>query len=173
MNVTGEATTGDGAHKVYQVTNAAHRVLSRTATITVKVDGVAADADTYTLDRLAGKVTFAAAQARSYEYELAASNLDATTFVNDGWTARAQGQRDVSGSVGAFMDTSDPLFRDALLNGTVMVLAFYPDVSAAASLLCWAVLAKVNDASAVDALVTEDVDFEGTADADGRVVSNG
>lgn len=194
VNITAEATTDAGDHKSYQVTNTARRVLSPTAAITVKSDGTTVSSG-YTLDRLTGTVTFAVARgaaeaitidgaylpvsdvalARSYSYELSAGMLDASTFVDsaDGWMRKAQGQLDVSGSIGNLHDAADSLFRDALRSGSLVVLSFYPDASSTPSLIVWARFEKVTDDSAMDALVSESVDFVGSADADGRVVSVG
>src|SRR4051812_25153572 len=97
---TNEATTATVANKVYQIANTAKRVWSPTATITVKDGGVAVNAvtDPYTINRLTGKVTFAAttarvitisgtylpmltiAKAKSITYDRGAELLDDTTF---------------------------------------------------------------------------------------------
>jgi hypothetical protein len=59
---TDEAFTDSGDHQTYQITNTAKRVWGRTSTITVKVGG-SVTGESYTLNRLSGKVTFATVNA--------------------------------------------------------------------------------------------------------------
>jgi hypothetical protein len=56
LSMTAEATTGTG-NTSYQITNTAKRVLDPTAAITVK-DGGVTTVESYTLDRLQGKIVF-------------------------------------------------------------------------------------------------------------------
>src|SRR4051812_21765948 len=58
----GEATTDSGDHQTYQITNAAKRVWDRATTLVVKVAAVVT-VESYTFNRLTGKVTFATVNA--------------------------------------------------------------------------------------------------------------
>src|SRR5690606_20162389 len=128
-------TTADGARKVYQVTDPLRRLWTADAEITVErsPDGeewdVVSPAE-YTLDRLFGRVIFAAAQpegtlvrvsgeyqpltpaaaARSFSYSLTATLQERTAFDDpDDFQRRRQTLLDVSGSIGRWY-TLDPYF---------------------------------------------------------------
>lgn len=190
---TAEAAANTGDNQIYRITNTAKRVWDRTATITVKVGGVATG-ETYTLDRLRGRVTFAtvdagrgavtldgtylpvstAARAKGFSWTITAQNLDDSDFAavqaNGGMRTRVQGLQDVSGSIDRRW-TIDTYFADALLAGSPVVIEFFLDYTGQADLICWALLNKSQVQSAVDGLAEENIEFQGTADADERAVS--
>jgi hypothetical protein len=60
-----EACTNSGDSKTYQITNAIKRVWDPTIAITVFYNAVLQAANTYTINRLTGKITFAVAQGAS------------------------------------------------------------------------------------------------------------
>lgn len=192
VNITDEATTDvAGAHTTYQVTAAAHRILSPAGTVTVKVNGSAADPAAYTLDRLFGKVTFLAplgagdtvtidgaylpvtrvAGAQSAELMHQKSNLDATTFDSQGWTERDHGIGDTSGTIDRFFQV-DGLFTAAVQDGAVIVVEFQRD-SVNTDWRAWAVFSQSDVKGAAAELVGESLQWSGTTDADGRSVSYG
>lgn len=80
---TNEATTLLTANTVYQITDTTKRILDPSAAITVEVDAdgagagayVVAAADTYTVDYLFGKITFAADQGASALVRVSGSYL--------------------------------------------------------------------------------------------------
>ncbi len=181
--VLAAATTAAG-NIVYTISNADRRVIDRTAALVVKNGGVAiADTTTYTVNRLAGTITFAtavvrtitldysylplstAAECRSFGFTVTAMNGDETTLEHDD-TVRSQLQRDCAGSVGRWHINS--LFRDALSAETPVVI----EISVAAGVTpiarAWAVFPKIDLSGARDGYVEESVEFEGAADADGR-----
>jgi hypothetical protein len=189
---TAEATTMSGVNTVYQITDATKRILDRTATITVK-DGGVPTVEAYTLDRLRGKVTFGsavarvitidgsylpmstAAKCRAFGFTISAANLDDSDFesvqASGGFISRRQGLLDVSGTLGRRW-TTDTYFSDALTAGVPVVIEFFLDYTSTTPHLCvWALLDKDGAQAAVDGLVEEDVEFQGTTDADGRAVS--
>jgi len=192
-----EPTTKVTANTVYQITNTAKRVLDRTATITVEVDAdgagaggfVVADPSTYTLNRLTGTVTFSAdqgvdavvrmdgsylplttvAEARSYSYALAGENATDNEF-GDSYVTRLQVMKDASGSLSRWYDTST-YWQDAFTGGTVFVLEFYSDSTAAYDLKMWAILDTNALSAAFNGLVEQEVAFSGTVDSDNRMVT--
>jgi hypothetical protein len=177
--------------QTYTVTNTARTVWSPTGTIVVEEDGIAVNpvTDPYTLDRLRGRVIFdgvavrgaitvtgdylpmaVAAKSKSFMYGLMRTVLDDTGFEDAGWVTRIAGMLDASGSLGRRW-TVDEYFQDALLNADLVVLDFTFSAGVTPDLLIWARIAKDQLSSAVEGLVEEDITFEGTTDADNRVVS--
>lgn len=198
--LTNEATTANGARTQYQITNAVKRVLDPQIAVVVQTspDGTTwSTAAGYTLNRLTGTVTFGSAQAagtqiriqsgsylpltsvagsHGYSWTLTAAQLDASDF--DGLAASAgfassklTGQFDASGTLNQWYQ-GDPFFTNALVNATVLVLELMPDRSASVpDLLVWALLDKQQLQAALTAVGDSTIDWQGTKDADGRVVS--
>jgi hypothetical protein len=132
--LTNEPTTKLTANTVYQITDAAKRVLDRAVApvIEVDADGVGAGgyavaaAGTYTIDYLFGKITFAADQGvdavvrlasgsylpmvertgfNSYRLTLGGEVLDGSTFENnDGEKRRQYGLHDVTAELSGFQN---------------------------------------------------------------------
>lgn len=190
--LTAEATTSAGDNLNYQITNAAKRVLSPTATITVLVAGSPVSASTYTLDRLIGKVTFLATASRvvtitgtylptasaartdKYNFAMSTNSVDDTDFdtanTDNGFSRRQATMKDISGTIGGKIDVVGT-FRDNFLNDDLVLLEFFPDRASTHDLICWARLSSFALNSAMDAVVGQDIAFTGAADADLRVVS--
>lgn len=119
--LTNEATTEVTANTVFQITDAAKRVLDPDTALVVEVDDgggyAAADAADYTVDYMFGKVTFAAALGASdtvrvsgkyvplltaaggvdFEIDDSGNLLDDTEF-GDTWRSRFLGLQEASGS---------------------------------------------------------------------------
>lgn len=195
---TGAATTADAGRTRFRIDDPQRRVLDRGAPIEVRRSGdagttfAAVPAGDYTVDRLAGTVVFdapqaagtvvqvsgsylalsVAAEAKEYSYTLAGNNQDATHFSGDGYTRRAQGLKDVTGSLSQWT-TADRYFQDALTDGRPVVLEFYSDAGEAPELRVWALVSSSEMSAAVDGLQETSVEWEGTYDADGRAVSLG
>jgi hypothetical protein len=191
---TGEATTRITANTVYQITNAAKRIWDRSATITVKKDAVTQAANLYTLNRLTGTVTFLAdiggaavvtvdgsylptsnaAEAKSFAYELMKDLLDSTSYDSataDNYHKRKDaGLENASGSLGQWSSV-DRYFETALIAGDPVVVELWADRATAFDIRFWALLNKQQIQSAVDGLVGQTVEWEGTPDVDGRVIS--
>lgn len=188
VTLTNEATTDAGDHKNYQITAAAHRVLDRATAVVVKNGGVTVDptVDVFTVNRLNGTVIFtvadgarvitvsgkyvplsSAVSSKSYSYALARTPLMDTDFdsanTNTGFNTYQAGMLDISGSVGRRI-TTDLVMRDALRTGDPVVIEFFSDRSAAADLVCWALLDKDQVQSAVDGMQEGSIDFVGAAD---------
>ncbi|WP_089973301.1 hypothetical protein [Lihuaxuella thermophila] len=181
----------------YQITDPTKRILAPNAPVTVYVDAdgagagtpTVADPSTYTLNRLTGTVTFDSAQpldaaitiqgdylttataAESYEYTwtIEADNQDATRF-QDSFVRREQGLLDVTAELSKwYVDSS---LYDLLDQDKILVVEFYSD-SASNPLRAWMKIGSDEIGSAVDGLVEEALELEGTPDADRRVVSRG
>lgn len=185
--MTAEATTNTGDNKTYQITATAKRVIDPTATITVKVGGITT-AESYTLNRLVGKITFAlvdagraavtvdgnylpmsnAAQAKEYSWTLEAENAEDTEF-QDVWKTRVQALLNFSGSLGKWY--VDGYFIDALRNDDIKMLEIYADNSVNPDVRAWVRLTSAVGSASVDGLVEKSIDFEGVFDNDRRVVA--
>ncbi len=189
LTLTGEATTDSGAHLVYQITNAAHRVLDPTATQTVLENGVPTAA-AYTLNRLNGTVTFAIARGggvavtitgfylplstaisgTEWTLTLDGTNADVSEF-GDIWVERLPLTKDASGSVKSWRDTVDRTWENALIAGAPIVLALYTNSTGSPDFLVWVMLNKQQVQAALKSAQSQSIDWEGAADADNRVVS--
>lgn len=194
--LSGEACANLGDNRAYRVTNAARRVLAPNAAITVRVGGTPTG-ESFTLNRLTGTVTFATANAgrgavtldgqflplstalglRSYNWSLNATLADDTDWdtatADNGFQRRIQTMLDVTGSIGGKWRVDGPaaIWRDALLNESLVVLEFFPDRAGARDLIAWAVLAKQSLQMAMESVHTMEVEWQGEADADGRAAS--
>ena len=174
--------------KNYQIEDVNKRVFDRKAEISVYVDEVITG-ESYSVNRLRGIIEFddedsergevtldgeylpmsKAGGANEYDYTIEADNLEATEFQSD-WITRVQGLLDISGSLSIWYDLDD-YFADALMDESVVVIEFYSSDNVEPDLKCWAVLDSDEMSVAVDGLVEQSVDFEGTSDIDKRVVS--
>jgi hypothetical protein len=181
----------------YQITDPTKRILAPFGAVTVYVDTdgggagtpTTADPSTYTLNRLTGTVTFKSTLAadatvtiqgdyllpstviEAYEYTLTieSDNQDATRF-QDSFVRREQGLLDVTAELSMwYVDSS---LYDLLDQDKTLVVEFYAD-SGAAPLRAWMKIASNEVSSSVDGLVEESLEFEGTPDADRRVISRG
>ena len=189
LTLTSEATSDAGAHLVYQITNAAKRVLDPTATITVKEDG-SATAAAYTLNRLNGTVTFTIARGPTVVVTVSGSYLPLSTAVSctewsltltatsgdvsefgDVWVERIALTKDASGSVKSWRDTVDRTWETALLAGTPIVISLYTLSTGNPDFLLWALLNKQQVQAAIKSAQNQSIDFESADDADNRVVS--
>lgn len=190
LTLTDEATTDSGAHLVYQITDAAKRVLDPTATITVEEDG-APTAAAYTLNRLNGTVTFTIARGAlvavtlsgsylplstaiactEWELTITATSADVSDFDTGEWVARLALYKDASGSVKSWRDTVDSTWEDALIAGAPIVLELYTLSTGAADFLAWALLNKQQVQAALKNAQDQSIDWEGASDADNRVIS--
>jgi hypothetical protein len=189
----GEATTDSGDHQTYQITNAAKRVWDRNTLLVVKVAGVPT-VESYTFNRLTGKVTFATVNAgraavtldgaylplsvaigsKNYSYSLMKQALVDTDFdganSNGGFNTYQTGLFDVEGSIGRRI-TADTSMRDALLAGDPVVIQLFADRAAAADLTVWALLDKNALVAALDGMQEGTIEFKGTADDQGVAVA--
>jgi hypothetical protein len=174
--MTGEATTTTD-NTVYQITNTAKRVLDRDATITVK-DGGVATAETYTLDRLGGTITFTsadpgrvitvdgdylpmstAAYAHAHTYR---KGVDLHLIPAYGAThkKRLPGLKFASGTLSQWDVTSD-YFSDALTAGEPIVLEFRAEAAGEPKRV-WALLESDEMRSAIASPQDEIVTFIST-----------
>lgn len=192
---TDEATTANGDRTRYQLTNTVKRVWDRTVAIVVERDPTGGSgfsvvpASEYTLNRLLGTVIFGtaqgaavvirvdgsylpmstAAEGKSYSYTLSAADLEDTKF-GDTYITRKQGHKTIAGSIGSWR-TTDTYFETQLTSGNPVVLEFFSDSSIDADVKIWAILNSQQIQAVVDGLVDQTVEFQGTPDIDGRLVS--
>ena len=186
------ADTGD--HKTYQFTNALHHVLDPFAVINMSVGGVAIYPPAAQLNRLNGTITFptadagrgtvaadvyylplvSAARCDKYNWNVNANAVDDTdfdtAFSDNGFQRKQTTAHDISGSIGGkwYVDSQ---FRTNILNSDLIILEFFPDRSGARSCICRARLSKYALASAMDSIITQDVEFVGAGDAEANVAS--
>lgn len=190
---TDEAVTVLTTNKKYQITNTAKQVWSPTATITVKAAGVSVDpvADPYSINRLTGVVTFdnvsargtvtisgtylpmsTVAKSKSIEYTHGNEVLDDTTFDSNGYDESIPGIRTITATLGKnFESTSATVFKNAIINGSLLVIEIHHDKNTAADLLFWARPTKQTQNTATRNIVESELTFVGASDADSRVVS--
>ena len=190
LTLTNEATTDAGAHLVYQITNAAKRVLDPQLAVVVKEDGVTSVA-VWTINRLNGTVTFTVARGAAvvvtvsgsylpmttalacteWNMTLIGQNQDVSSYDSLGWVERLPVAKDASGSVKSWRDTIDRSWENALIAGAPVVLALYTLNTANPDFLLWGTLNKQQVQAALKSAQSQSIDFEGTADADNRVLS--
>ncbi len=188
-----EACTNSGDNLNYQITNTIKRIWDPNLSVTVFSNAVLQAASTYKLNRLTGKITFAASQganpvtvtgtylptaisarAKSYQWSLEATLAEDNDFdgVNtlSGWTSKVQQARDIKGSVVAKI-TSDQYFQALLLNGGLAVLEFFPDRTAAHDIICWAIMDKEDVQISLTNITERSIAFVGEVDIDGNVAA--
>lgn len=140
-SLTNEACTEVTAGFVFQITNAAKRILDPSEDVTVDVDGVEADPDDYVVDYLFGKVTFSAdqgggntvrvtagsyltpvavAQAKEFELTVSQQVEDASYFVSDGFARKLATLRDASGSVSTLTTLQTELASGGAGDSTIL-----------------------------------------------------
>lgn len=188
LSLVDEPTTASADFKTYQITDPAKRVLHPTEAITVAVNATAVTSG-YTLDRLSGKVIFdtalldtdvvtvsglylplaTAAEAYELSYTISATNSDRTRF-QDAWTRRLQNQLDASGSFQQWYLTGSDMAEE-LMSGNPIVVEY--QIDGQIDLRAWALLSSTEPAAQAKEIQTENIQWEGTSDIDGRVISNG
>jgi hypothetical protein len=167
---------------VYQVTNAARRVLDRSVAVVVEADGVVVDPGDYSLDHLFGVVEFASAPAtpvtvtasylplltliksREFTLDLNAQNQESTCF-GQGAVARDSTLFDLSVTINrlelGFDDLGDTTnVVDLLLAGQPIVLELAPETGQAVFRL-WALIASKSVPSSPNDLVSSVLGFVG------------
>lgn len=168
-------TTGD--NQAYQITNAAKRIIALGAAITVE-DGGAATAESYTVNRLNGTITFStvdatrvitvtsqyvplsvAAECHEYTLTINGEPKDVTAFQAN-WLSKIQGLKSAEGSLSRWWDI-DTYFVDALTAGNPIVLELYAQSDLEPDRL-WAILNSSEMSAAVDGVVEDSVSFEST-----------
>lgn len=184
---TDEPTTVTG-NIIYQISDLNKSIWCRDCIITVKDTGVPTT-EVYQVDRITGRIIFNVAGARTitvtgaflpthvisqafeYNYSLEASNEDSTTFGKQ-FINREQTLKDITASISKFYDISN-YFYDKLTTDEEFILEFYTDGSMQPDIRAWVKISSDNPTAAVDGLVEETIDFEGTNDLDGRCISMG
>lgn len=185
VGFTAEATnTSDNQN--YQIADATKQVWCAFCTITV-LDGGIPTSESFTLNRLTGTVTFGSASVRTitvtgsflplatvaqafdFTYSISADNADTTEFTNQ-YIQRTQTVKDFSASLTRF-ENIDKVFFDRLNAGDSIVLEFFEDFTGTADLRARVLISTEEGSAAVDGVVEGSLDFEGSGDADGRVVA--
>jgi hypothetical protein len=175
--LTNEATTPDAGRLRYQVTNSAYRYWPLDATITVRKNGDQVTSG-FSLERAGGVVVFVAAldpgdvvtvsgtaltivQAGGFfkwSIDPKGDDSNATTFESGGWKEFQRAINGWSGSAEAYW--GDGRFFDSL--GEIIVVKLFAD--AGASQRCFEGFALITSEGievATDALVQDNIDFEG------------
>ena len=184
LTFTDEATTTSD-NITYTISSATKNIWDRTYTITVK-DGGSPTAESYTINRLKGTITFSGsgtrtitvsgkylptteiANAREVSYTIEADNQDITVF-GQSYINRLQGLLDFTGSL-SNLYTDDSL-QDTLIAGVPYVLEIYNNRSSNYDLRAWVIFASIEQSGSADGVVEESVEFEGTNDDDERCVA--
>lgn len=184
-----DAATSTTDDKIYQITNAANRILAPDEDVLVEVDGVATS-EAYVINRLNGSVEFetadalrgavtisgkylaltTAAEAHEFNYAIEANNETVPKF-QKAWVNRQQTTKDLTAELSAWHDVEETIFFDALMSGKTMVFEFF--VNEVLDLRAWCIPASNEIESAADGLVEESIEFEGTTDKEKRMIFNG
>lgn len=141
---------------------------------------------TYALNRLRGTVTYAGAlsreiyisgnylplaeigAAKSISLKLGASNQDTSIFGNT-FVVREQALKDVSASIaGFYVDDSN---LDYLTGDIPVMIEFYIDRTSTWHIRLWSRMSSEEISSAVDGIIEESIELEGTTDNDGNAVA--
>jgi hypothetical protein len=178
---------------LYQVTNAARRLLTPFGDYVVEQStnaGANWNAVTaYTLNRLTGSITFStarsagtlvrisgnylpmatAAECKSYRFRISAKNDDTSAF-GDEWVRRTQALLDATGALGRWASV-DRYFRGQLVAEELVLIEIYANSAAAPDLRVWARMSSDEMTAAVEGQQENSVEWEGSPDAEGRVVS--
>lgn len=183
VSFTDEATTSSD-NLVYLVTDAAKRVWGAGATITVEDAGVLVAASNYTVNRLAGTITFGGAAARTitvtgeylpmttvaeakdFSFTTTAQNEPDTVF-GDTDVTRIQVGKDVTGSIGRWQSV-DTTFEDMLADDAAGVLELSIDGGTSVVFRARVRASSTSTTGAPRTLLEEGASFEGVADVDGR-----
>jgi hypothetical protein len=179
-----EACTDTGDGKTYQITNAAKRVLDPTASISVYYNGVLKPASSYTLNRLAGTITFASApgalavtvtgsylpmttiaEGKSFSFATKTTTLEDVAF-GDTDITRAVIEKMASGTIG--MAWLDNAFHAAFVAGGQLVVEIATASGATPIARAWALLTERSHDGSAAAWQEEGLTWESTPDADGR-----
>lgn len=185
VGMTAEATTDGGSHTDYQITDAAKRIISPYASVTVLKDAVAESAANYTINRLTGTVTFLSALVGTEAITVTSTYLPMTTIADasewsldisnnsedasvlgDTWMKRENTLGDVSGSLNRFH--VDNAFITKVVAQAVIMLEFYVQSSSIPEARAWAILTGVATDPQATSLITEGMDWVGTIDTEGR-----
>lgn len=181
---TTEACTDTGDGKTYQITNVAKRVWDPTASISVFYNAVLKPASSYTLNRLAGTITFATApgalavtvtgfylpmttvaEGKSFGFATKATTLEDIAF-GDTDITRAVIEKMASGTIGmAWLDNS---FHAAFVAGGQLVVEIATAGGATPIARAWALLTERSHDGSAQAWQDESLSWESTPDADGR-----
>jgi hypothetical protein len=181
VTFTTEAMTDSGDHTIYTAGTAAHRYWDDTSALTIEVstDGGstwgAPTAGTYSVQYVGGVVTFTTADptrsvrasgkylaisqiGQAYDWELTptADVLDVTTFSSNGWKEKIVGLHDATGKASSYF--LDGTFFGLL--GQRLVIVFYPKFSTGERFEGFAFLKSDPMKMAVDAVISEELDFE-------------
>ena len=187
-SATGAATTSLSS-TVYQITNAARRVVDPDESVTVYDNGVAVDADDFELDYLFGKITFGVAPTGpvtiDYHWQALSEScsvrgvtikrerppLDVTTFctagTDGGGRRKLLGLREVSVSIDSVdhsQDESRGAWFDELeqTDDIPVVIEFKPDRNSPYAFRVRGFVSMMEDSGEVEGLVTASIEFVAT-----------
>lgn len=177
VTLTAEATSTTD-NQIYQITDAAKRVLDRDTTPTVLDDGVET-LESYTVNKLNGIITFESvdalrgtitvtgkylpmstvAYAHNFSYNRGVNIMDITPFLATHYK-RLAGTKFASGTLSQF-DLSSTYFADTLVAGKPVVIEF-GDTATSEPIRCWALLENAEMTAAIDNPQDEIVSFIST-----------
>lgn len=181
---TDEATVSLSSVR-YQISDATKRVLDRQTLPTVKVDTIAQDSSTYSVDYLFGIIEFDSytssanptvsgkyipigsseriANCNSYELNMEGSILDGSNFKdaqdNNGYMTKVVGLLDTNVSLSGFHEMSGSVY-DAILSRDDVLFELTPAGSALGTYRGWFVPENMNLSGGVDDLEGEDISLQ-------------
>lgn len=187
---------GITANTQYQITNPVNQVLDPEFPVTVQVDAdgggagtyATVSATTYTVNRLTGTIIFNTAQpaaatvqvsgrylpistvaeASEFTYTIEADNQANPVFTTP-WQRRKQGLKDFSAELSQWYSPSNKLFYDCIQDGRTLMLEFW--VNNTLDLRGWVKTSSDEVSGSADGMMEEAIEFEGTTDNEGRMIS--
>jgi hypothetical protein len=179
-----EACTNTGDGKTYRITNAAKAVWDPTIAISVFYNAILKPASSYTLNRLAGTITFTTApgvsavtvtgsylpmttiaEGKAFGFSTKATNAADTAF-GDTDITRVQMQRMSTGTIGMWW--LDNAFHAAFVAGAQLIAEIAIGNGATPIVRAWALLTERSHDVATANLQEEALTWEATQDADDR-----
>lgn len=183
-----EPTNSLADNQTYQIMDETKRIWCKDCDITVKNNDVEVNTG-FTIDRLTGRIIFdtsdvrnitvngeylpMAAEVNAYEYTytLNGSNEDATVFDSE-FVQREQTLKDITASISRFYSIEREYLNQLLQDGD-MIIDFYSSPTQQPDIRARVKVSTDEVSGAVDGLIEESIELEGTADKEGRVVTFG
>jgi major membrane immunogen (membrane-anchored lipoprotein) len=190
---TSSAATTTADNKTYYLSSTSLNGQPWDLDCTVTVRDGASTATGYTVDRLAGKITFSSSASRTIKIDTEyltlgtlaqchdfsmtmGANLVDVSVIGSSWEDYIQGQRSARGTLSRWRSTS--IWAEDVLSATSepnpFVLEYYCDASSTSyDIRTWALMSRQAVRGAVKSAVDETVEWQSAEDVDHRGVSFG
>lgn len=185
---TAALTSANGLTFQVSASSAQGEPFDATASVTVKSTSATLSSTAYSVHRLNGSIvlntsstgsytisttylpTSTITNAHAFQYTIAATNVDVTTL-DSVYRSRIQSVKDVTGSLDEFWASGNARAQLVASTSQPVAVSFFDQSTSSFGVRCWAIVNQDDVQAAVDGVVDQSIGFEGTADADGRVIS--